>query len=153
MNRAHRRIPYIVINLKREPLLVAQGVLSGAAFAQAAGTITYEQVGQGTLGGPTDAILQDGRPIDRYRLTTQVPNQGYTIFATSPQIPIASTVMYLDPTAGQYVALHRANTFDAGQRALYGGHFAASGHISDRCLSTGPTTIGWQLYLEPVRKR
>ncbi len=65
MNRAHRRIPYIVINLKREPLLVAQGVLSGAAFAQAAGTITYEQVVQGTLGGPTDAILQDGRPADR----------------------------------------------------------------------------------------
>jgi hypothetical protein len=56
-------------------------------------------------------------------------------------------VMYLDPTAGQYVALHRANTFDAGQRALYGGHFAASGHISDRCLSTKPATSGWQLTL------
>lgn len=133
MKRVHRsRHSFTRGNARRAvstglALLAAQGVLSAAAFAQAASIITYGQVVQGALGDATDAMLQDGRPIDRYRLTTQVPNQAYAVFAASPEIPIASTVLYFDPSAGAYVPLQRANTFGAGQRTLYAGSLPQPG--------------------------
>lgn len=110
-------------------VLATCSVLSGTALGQTTptATLSYGQVVQGALGDATDTVLADGRPIDRYTLTTQLPNQPYAIYATSPEVPIASTVMFFDPTTGQYVPLQRATNFAAGQRALYAGVLAQPG--------------------------
>lgn len=103
-------------------VLATCGALSGVAFGQTAPTaITYGQAVQGALGDATDTVLQDGRPIDRYVLITQAAGQPYAIRARSPEIAIASTVLYFDSALGQYVPLQRATTFVAGQQVLYAG--------------------------------
>lgn len=109
-------------------VLAAQGVLAGAAFGQTAPTpIAYGQTVQGSLGDGTDAVLPDGRPIDQYRLTTPLAGQTYAIRAASVEIPIASTIRYLNPATQQFAPLQRSFTFAGGQQLLYAGDLAQPG--------------------------
>lgn len=114
----------------RLALLTVQGALSGAACGQTVPTITKGQTVQGTLGGGTDAVLPDGRPIDQYRLTTQVPGQTYAIRAISPQVPLISSVSFFNPTLRRFVPLQRATVFAAGQQVLYAGALAQPGNYT-----------------------
>lgn len=84
------------------------------------------QTVQGNLGDANDTVLPDGRPVDRYVVTAQAPNQAYSVEASSPEIPVVSTVSYLDP-AGGLVGIQRANVFAAGQKVLYAGALPQAG--------------------------
>ena len=118
---------YLMQQTARRALLCAlalvgiHSALSGSVYAQAARPpIAYGQTIQGSLGSPGDDVLSDGRPIDRNRLMTRVPQQAYVIRATSLQIPLVSTISFIN-TAGQQVSQQQAQVFFSGQQVLYAG--------------------------------
>ncbi len=112
-------------------LVGLQPALSGSAYAQAVQPpIAYGQTVERALGGPGDDVLPDGRPIDRYRLVTQVPGQSYVIRAASLQIPVASQIAFIDTANQRAVPLQQAQVFLPGQQVLYAGRLPQPGiHI------------------------
>ena len=109
-------------------LLGVQPALSGSVHAQAVQPpITYGQTVQGALGSPGDAVLPDGRPIDRYRLVTQAPGQTYVIRAASLQFPVASSIAVSNPATQRTVLLQYAQVSLPGQQVLYGGRLPRPG--------------------------
>jgi hypothetical protein len=122
-----QRLHCLMQHAARKTLLCAlalvgiHSALSGSVYAQAVQPpIAYGQTIQGSLGSPGDDVLSDGRPIDRYRLVTQAPEQTYVIRATSLQIPLVSSISFIN-TAGQQVPLQQAQVFFSGQQVLYAG--------------------------------
>jgi hypothetical protein len=109
-------------------LLGVQPGLSGSVYAQAVQPpIAYGQTVQGALGSPGDAVLPDGRPIDRYRLVTQTPGQTYVIRAVSLQFPVASSISFSDTANQRTVLLQEAQVSAPGQQVLYGGSLPQPG--------------------------
>ena len=109
-------------------LFGVQWALSESVYAQAVQLpITYGQTIQGALGSPGDDVLPDGRPIDRYRLVTQAPGQTYAITAASLQIPVVSSVSFIDTANQQIVPLQQAQVFLPGQQVLYAGRLPQPG--------------------------
>jgi hypothetical protein len=109
-------------------LVGIHSALSGSVYAQAVQPpIAYGQTIQGSLGSPGDDVLSDGRPIDRYRLVTQAPGQIYVVSAASRQIPVVSSISFIDTARQQAVPLQQAQVFFARQRVLYAGRLAQPG--------------------------
>ncbi|MGH8503776.1 MAG: hypothetical protein ACREVE_15185 [Gammaproteobacteria bacterium] len=100
-------------------ILLAAADMANAQAVPPAPLVNGQTV-RGNLGDANDTVFPDGRPVDRYVINAQVPNQAYAIEALSPEIPVVSTVSYLDPAQG-LVGLQRANVFSAGQMVLYAG--------------------------------
>jgi hypothetical protein len=103
-------------------LLGVQPALSGAAYAQAViPPIAYGRTVQGVLGSPGDAVLPDGRPIDRFRLVNRAPRQTYIIRAISRQFPVACSFSFVNTANQRTVLLQQAQVSAPGQQVLYGG--------------------------------
>lgn len=108
--------------------LGVQPALFGSVYAQAVQPpITYGQTVQGALGSPGDAVLPDGRPIDRYRLVTQIPGQTYALRAVSLQFPVASSISISNPATQRTILLQYAQVSAPGQQVLYGGRLPQPG--------------------------
>lgn len=109
-------------------LVVLAMQLPIAAHGQVAPTpITPGQLVQGTL-APTDRILADGRPVDTYTITTQAPGQTYLVFATSPGIPLESSLILVN-AAQQPVPLQLTHNFLPNQTLGYFGTVDQPGRL------------------------
>ncbi len=145
MNISHQRLRCFLQQPARRVLLYGltlvgfQWVLPEFAFAQAVQPpIAYGQTVQGVLGSPGDAVLPDGRPIDRYRLVTQAPEQTYAVTAASLQIPVVSSISFVDTAHQQIVRLQQAQVFFPGRRVLYAGRLAQPGTYFINIFSLDP---------------
>ena len=117
-------------------LVGIHSALSGSVYAQAVQPpITYGQTIQGALGSPGDDVLSDGRPIDRNRLMTRVPQQAYVIRAASLQIPVVSTISFIDTAGQRTVPLQQAQVFSSGQ------------HVRNERMMHGMEGMGWWMSL------
>ena len=81
--------------------------------------IAFGQTVQGTLTS-TDPVLEDGRPIDTYTFTVTAPGQAYFIQATSPAIPLISSLVRATP-AERFIGQQDASVFTPGQTLGYFG--------------------------------
>lgn len=145
MNISHQRLCRLIPQPAGRALPYGLAVLcllwglTESAHAQAVHPpITYGQTVQGMLGSPGDEVRPDGRPIDRYRLVTQAPGQTYVVTATSLQIPVVSSVSFIDTAGQQIVPLQQAQVFLAGQRVLYAGRLARAGTYLINIFSFDP---------------
>jgi len=145
MNISYQRLRYLILRPAGRALLYGltllglQWALPDFASAQAVQPpIAYGQTVQGVLGSPGDTVLPDGRPIDRYRLVTQVPGQTYAVSAASLQIPVVSSISFIDTARQQAVPLQQAQVFFARQRVLYAGRLARPGTYLISIFSLDP---------------
>lgn len=117
--------------------------------------IAFGQTVQGTLTS-TDQVTDDGRPFDTYVFTVTAPGQRYFIKATSPNIPLLSTLFRVDP-AGEFIGIQDASVFTRGQTLGYFGVISQPGRYEVDALSvdvqqpTGPSgTASYTLSLTNV---
>jgi hypothetical protein len=104
--------------------------------------IAFGQTVQGTLTS-TDRLLPDGRPIDTYTFRVAAPGLVYLIDATSPDIPLISSLFRVTPTG--FVGQQVASVFRPGQTVGYFGVIDQPGQYEvdvfseDPQLPTGPS--------------
>jgi hypothetical protein len=116
-----------------------------SAGAQTPGAIPIAlgQSVQGTLTS-TDPVTDDGRPIDTYTFRVAAPGLVYLIDATSPDIPLISSLFRVTP-AGDFIGQQAASVFRPSQTVGYFGVIAVPGQYEvdvssvDPQLPTGPS--------------
>ncbi len=108
------------------------------ASAQTPGAIpiAFGQTVQGTLTS-TDRLLPDGRPVDTYTLRVAAPGLVYLIDATSPDIPLTSSLYRVTP-AGGFVGQQIAFVFRPGQTVGYFGVIDLPGQYEVDVFSNDP---------------
>ncbi len=115
---------------------------SAGAQTPGAVPIAFGQTVQGTLTS-TDPVTEDGSPIDTYSFRVAAPGLVYLIDATSPDIPLISSLFRVIPTG--FVGQQGASVFRPGQTVGYFGVIAVPGQYEvdvssvDPQLPTGPS--------------
>ncbi len=99
-------------------VLLALHVPAGA-HTPGAVRIAFGQTVQGTLTS-TDRLLENGTPIDTYTFRVAAPGPAYFIQASSPDIPLVSSLVRVTPTE-RFIDQQAASVFTRGQTVGYFG--------------------------------
>ena len=116
-------------------ILVALHFPAGA-HTRGAVPIAFGQTVQGTLTS-TDPLTDDGRPSDTYTFRVAAPGLVYLIDATSPDIPLISSLFRVTPTE-RFIGQQTAAVFRPGQTVGYFGVIAQPGQYEVDVLSEDP---------------